>query len=55
MLMIVVSSHVSSAIFSAGLGGHVPGTSEVSEKLLFPVEGLVTYLQNTHGLHQDGA
>ena len=53
MLMIVVSSP--SAIFSAGLGGHVPGTSEVSEKLLFPVEGLVTYLQNTHGLHQDGA
>ena len=34
--------------------GHVPGTSEVSPKLKFPVEPLMQYLQERHGLHQDG-
>ena len=34
--------------------GHIPGTSEVSPKLQFPVEPLVTYLRENHGLTQEG-
>ena len=32
----------------------VEGTSEVDPKLLFPVEGLVAYLEEKHGLTGDG-
>ena len=35
--------------------GNIPGTSEVSPKLQFPVEPLVTYLRENHGLTQEGA
>ena len=34
--------------------GEVPGTTEVSPKLQFPVEPLVKYLQDKHGLSQEG-
>ena len=30
------------------------GTSEVDPKLVFPVEGLVAYLREKHGLEADG-
>ena len=32
----------------------VPGTTKVSPKLALPVDSLVTYLQECHGLSQDG-
>lgn len=38
----------------AGSGGHIPGTSEVNPKLLFPVEGLLRYLKEKHGITGDG-
>lgn len=34
--------------------GHIPGTSEVSEKLRIPEDRLVDYLQREHGLRQEG-
>ena len=34
--------------------GHIPGTAEVSEKLKIPEDRLVNYLQEKHGLRQDG-
>ena len=34
--------------------GEVPGTSEISSKLLFPVPPLVQYLRQKHGLFQNG-
>lgn len=34
--------------------GDVPGTTEVSPKLQFPLEPLVKYLQDKHGLTQEG-
>lgn len=36
------------------INGDVPGTIEVSPKLKFPVEPLVKYLQEKHGLTQEG-
>ena len=33
---------------------HIPGTSEVSEKLKIPEDRLVGYLQKEHNLHQEG-
>lgn len=33
---------------------HVPGTSEVSPKLQLPVDGLVEYLRDKHGLEGQG-
>lgn len=38
----------------AGSGSHVPGTSEVNPKLVFPVEGLLRYLKEKHGIIGDG-
>jgi acyl-CoA dehydrogenase family protein 10 len=38
------------ALINGTGSGCVPGTSEVSEKLQFPVEGLVTYLKEKHDL-----
>lgn len=36
------------------LGPGIPGTTEVSPKLRIPVDPLVRYLQEKHGLHQEG-
>ena len=33
--------------------GHIPGTSEVSEKLKIPEDRLVKFLQQKLGLHQE--
>ena len=39
---------------SGGSRGHVTGTSAVDPKLLFPVDGLVAYSRENHGLVADG-
>ena len=53
--MTLHSLYILSSFGVAGMGGgHVPGTSEVSPKLRFPVDGLVKYLQEKHGLFGNG-
>lgn len=50
VVWVVTIFHITLCIYI----GDVPGTTEVSPKLQFPLEPLVKYLQDKHGLTQEG-